>query len=136
MERSQKSQRGIVTLDVIWIVVLLVLAVALSLRGIGLVDKRENAGRLKRELVAVGEAVEKLAAEQGLEAGAEVAFADYAGYLDKERTPKRLREDGKDPLGGNYGTQVVGQPAVPDQSSVEALGKFWDSGGASGFQAR
>jgi hypothetical protein len=122
-----RARRGFVTLDLMWIVVLLALAVVLSIKGVGLADERENADRLKRELVAITMAVEKLAEEEGLEPGARVPFSLYSRFVEKG-APKRLREEGEDPLGGSYGDQVVGEPAVPDAGTVEKLGEAWEPG--------
>ena len=119
-----RATRGFVALDIFWILVLLGLVVVLSARGIVLVEKRDNAGRLQRELAQITKAVERLAMEEGLQPGEKVPFSRYSPFVEK-RAAKRLREEGKDPLGGNYGDQVVGQEAVPDPASVKALGKFW-----------
>ena len=54
---------SIVALDIFWILVLFGLVVVLSVRGIGLVEKRDDAGRLQRELVQITEAVETAAEE-------------------------------------------------------------------------
>ena len=124
VQKSSCRRGGFVTLDLIWIIALFAFAIVLSVRGIDLVDKRANAGRLERELRVVGAAVEKLAEEGGIEPGTEVGFDDYAPFLDKG-APKRLREKGEDPLGGNYGSQVVGAEPVPDAATVKTLGKFW-----------
>ena len=125
VQKERACRRGFVTLDVIWIMILLGLAIVLSIHGIGLVEKRENAGRLERELLVVTKAVEQLAEEKGLEPGVEVSFAEYSPFLEKG-VAKRLRDGGVDPVGGHYGTQAVGRPAQPDPSSVKALGKFWE----------
>ena len=110
-------------MDVIWIMILLGLAIILSVHGIGLVDKRDNAERLQRELLVVAEAVERLAEEMELAPGVEVSFEEYAPFLDRW-APKRLRDGGWDPVGGRYGNQAVGRPARPDPASVKALGKY------------
>ena len=122
MNRTMR-RRGFVTLDGLWILALLGLVVALSMHGIGLVEKRDIADRLKRELTMVAEAVEKLAVEKKLKVGDEVVFADYAPHLDRG-APKRLREEGKDQLGGEFGVQRVGEVPVADPDTVEALGEF------------
>jgi len=109
---------------VLWIVILLGLVVVLSMKGMVLVEKREQADRLGRELDAITEAVAELAAEKSLEPGTEVEFVDYAPYFNP-KAAKRMRVEGEDPVGGRYGTQVVGEEAVADPKSIEALGEFW-----------
>ncbi|MFT5107456.1 MAG: hypothetical protein ACI8XO_003959 [Verrucomicrobiales bacterium] len=116
---------GFVTLDVLWILILLGLVIVLSMRGIGLVEKRDVAERLERELEVIAEAVEEAAAVGDLMPGEEVEFSQYAAYLDK-KAPKRLREDGRDQLGGKFGVQVVGELPVPDAATVRQLGAFWE----------
>ena len=118
------SKRGFVTLDVLWIILLLIACAYLSVRGIELVDRRDKADRLKRELVAIAVAVEAVAAEEGLGSGASVSFEKYSEFLE-ERAAKRLRLEGKDPFGGSYGDQVVGEAPVPDPASIEAMGELW-----------
>ena len=95
------------------------------MRGIGLVDKRDKADRLQRELEAIELAVAELAEERELESGTEVAFEDYGPYLRKAGLPKRLREEGKDQLGASFGPQRVGEPAVADPGTVEKLKIDW-----------
>lgn len=119
-----RKSLGFVSLDLFWILVLLAAAAFLAVRGIDLVEKRDQAGRLGRELKAIEEAVEKVAAENELLPGDVVAFEDYAPFL-KKGLPKRVREEGKDQLGGSFGDQRVGELAVPDPATVEGLGKFW-----------
>ena len=123
--KSHARSGGFVALDIIWIVLLIGVVVLLSVRGMGLVEKREKADRLERELVVIEEAVKQLAEKDDLAPGTEVRFAQYAPFLDK-RAPKRLREKGEDPLGGSYGQQRVGQPARPSPETIKTLGTFWE----------
>ena len=118
------DRRAFVTLDLLWIVLLIGFAVLLSIRGIGLVDKRDKADRLQRELEAIELAVAELAEAEGLEPGTQVEFADYAPYLTG-KLPKRLREEGKDQLGGSFGTQAVGEKAKADPDTAEKLTIDW-----------
>lgn len=119
-----RSRRGFVTLDVLWIILLLGACAFLSVRGIELVDRRDKADRLKRELVAIGDAVGQAAAEGGLGAGESVSFEQYSSFLEP-RAAKRLRVEGRDPFGGSYGDQIVGEEPVPDPQSIEAMGELW-----------
>lgn len=118
-------RRGFVTLDVLWIILLLCLAVYLSVRGIELVDRRDRAERLKRELVMIGEAVLDAAAADGLAPGAAVPFERYSQFLE-ERASKRVRLEGRDPFGGQYGEQIVGEEAVPAAATISAMGDLWN----------
>lgn len=121
---SPKSRRGFVALDVLWIILLLCLAIFLSVRGIELVDRRDKADRLKRELALIDEAVERVAVEESLEPGDTVPFEQYSRFFE-ERVSKRVRLDGKDPFGGRYGEQVVGEGAIPDPATIARMGKLW-----------
>ena len=121
---SPGSRRGFVALDVLWIILLLCLAIFLSVRGIELVDRRDKVDRLKRELALIDEAVERVAAEESLEPGEKVPFERYSRFLE-ERVSKRVRLDGKDPFGGRYGEQVVGEDAIPDPATVTRMGELW-----------
>ncbi len=123
MKRVAK-RRAFVTLDLLWIIVLLSFAVLLSIRGIGLVEKRDQSERLGRELAAIGHAVAELAKAEELEDGTEVQFEEYAPYL-KKTLPKRLREEGEDQLGGKFGAQTVGEKAVADPDTAEKLTIDW-----------
>jgi hypothetical protein len=124
MVMRSRSRRGFVTLDVLWIILLLCLAAYLSVRGIGLVDQRDKAERLQRELIMIGEAVEDAAAADGLEPGAAVPFARYSQFLE-ERVAKRVRLEGIDPFGGLYGEQIVGEEAVPAATTITSMGELW-----------
>ncbi|MGI9239257.1 MAG: hypothetical protein ACR2RV_00560 [Verrucomicrobiales bacterium] len=119
-----RSRRGFVTLDVLWIILLLAACAFLSVRGIELVDRRDKADRLKRELVAIGDAVSEAAAAEGLVAGERVSFEQYSSFLEP-RAAKRLRVEGLDPFGGSYGEQIVGEEPEPDPQSIEAMGGLW-----------
>ena len=118
------QRRGFVTLDLIWIVLLLGFALLLSIRGIGLVEKRDQSERLGRELAAIELAVTELAKAEQLEDGAVVRFEEYAPYLMKT-LPKRLREQGEDQLGGKFGPQTVGEKAVANPETAEKLEIDW-----------
>ena len=124
MVMGKRSQRGFVALDLLWILILLGLVVVLSMRGIGLVEKRDMAGRLGRELEMIAAAIEEAAEDNDLKSGAVIEFAEYGQYLVKT-APRRLREEGLDQLGGSFGSQEVGRFPLPNKATVEALGEFW-----------
>ena len=92
VQKARACRRGFVTLDVIWIMILLGLAIVLSIHGIGLVEKRENAGRLERELLVVTKAVEQLAEEFAARRrrGDEVSIEQYAA--EHPELAERIRE--------------------------------------------
>ena len=122
-QRVRTGRWGFVSLDIFWIVLLLAGVIFLAVRGIDLVDKRDKADRLQRELVAIEAAVKVVAEERELADGEIVKFEDWAPHLGKN-LPKRLREDGLDQMGRRFGSQRVGELAVPDAKTAEDLEKF------------
>ncbi len=119
-----RSKRGFVTLDVLWIILLLIACAYLSVRGIELVDRRDKADRLKRELVAIGAAVEARRQRRGWNPGPACRSKGIPGF---SRSVRRSASGsrGKTPSAGAMGTRWLARRRCPRPVSIEAMGELW-----------
>ena len=90
--------------------------------------QRAVATQIRNELRLIDAAVEQYAIDTGKNSGTTVAVTDWTSYFKPDT---RLYTTGEDPLGNDYGPQIVDEPPFVPIESYYELGSvvdddFWE----------
>lgn len=128
MSNQRRASTAFTLVEIMIVVAILSLLAAIAVPGFLRARQKSTAGRIRNELRLIENAVDQYAIETGKKEGDAVAVIDWTNYIKKDT---RLYATGEDPLGNDYGPQIVDDlPFVPVDTYFE-LGDvvdddFWE----------